>query len=81
MSKQVNQEETLSKRSVDNNSPTLIPTKKARTEHSVQSVTSPFEAAIPSAAKESNSVMGTTKENFSEQSRKNQIVSQVFIFC
>ena len=71
MSKQVKKEETLLKRSVDDIRPILIATKKARTEHVVQSETT---------VKESYPFKGISKEEFHKLSRENQILSQVCIF-
>ena len=68
MLKQVEKEETVSKRSLDSNRPVLSAGKKARTEDVVQSETT---------VKECYQLKGISKEEFHQLSREDQILSQV----
>ena len=68
MLKQVEKEETLSKRFLDSNRPVLSARKKARTEDVVQSETT---------VKECYPFKGISKEDFHKLSREDQILSQV----
>ena len=68
MLKQVEKEETVSKRSLDSNRPVLSAGKKARTEDVVQSETT---------VKECYPLKGISKEDFDQLSREDQILSQV----
>ena len=69
MLKQVEKEETVSKRSLDSNRPVLSAGKKARTEDVVQSETTVKELCYP--------FEGISKEDFHKLSREDQILSQV----
>ena len=68
MLKQVEKEETVSKRSLDSNRPVLNARKKGRTEDIVQSETT---------VKERYPFEGISKEHFHKLSREDQILSQV----
>ena len=69
MLKQVEKEETVSKRSLDSNRPVLNARKKGRTEDIVQSETTVKELSYP--------FEGISKEEFFKLSREEQILSQV----